>query len=161
MVRPQDIFPRGEGSLLDADTVDGLHARDLLNAVKPPSWDQIPGLPSTFPPAAHTHELQHHGSSHWLGGDDPAFPEEVAQGLAAAEHPSSSNPYVTRSSVARRYVMSSPSVVWTVAHNLGREPIVRVFTMGGQEIEAEVVHVSSNLVSVLFVEPTAGVLVVA
>lgn len=160
MIRPQDILPRGEGSLLDADTVDGLHARDILQKVRIPSWTEIPGLPKEFPPAPHTHELAKHGASHWSRDQDPVLPENIQGALSAAENPSRDNPYVTRTSVARVFSFSD-SREWAIPHNLGRYPLIRVFTAGRVEVEADVVHVSNNLALVRFEVPMSGSAVVA
>lgn len=34
MIKPQDIFPQGEGTTLDADTLDGRHWRDVISAIE-------------------------------------------------------------------------------------------------------------------------------
>lgn len=47
---------------------------------------------------------------------------------------------------------------WTINHNLGRRPNVQIRTLGGVEVDAEVIHVSENQVSVYFEIPTAGVI---
>jgi len=46
---------------------------------------------------------------------------------------------------------------WIVNHNLGRRPNVQVRTLGGAEVEVEVLHVSDNQVAVYFDVPMAGV----
>lgn len=50
----------------------------------------------------------------------------------------------------------SPLAEWTINHNLGFRPSVEVFSVGGAEIEADVVHVSLNQTRIYFVAPTAG-----
>jgi hypothetical protein len=45
---------------------------------------------------------------------------------------------------------------WTINHNLGYKPIVQVFDTGSQLIEAEVSHLSVNIVTILLTAPTAG-----
>lgn len=45
---------------------------------------------------------------------------------------------------------------WTVNHNLGYRPAVEVMNGGGEEIEAEVLHISVNQCRVTFNTPTAG-----
>lgn len=59
----KDIFPQGEGSTLDADTVDGRHYDDLVQALDEYlstatlPWDRITGKPEFYEPAKHTHVL--------------------------------------------------------------------------------------------------------
>lgn len=45
---------------------------------------------------------------------------------------------------------------WVIAHNLGYRPSVAVTSVGGIEVEAEVVHISSTLLEVRFATPYAG-----
>lgn len=45
---------------------------------------------------------------------------------------------------------------WVIAHNLGYRPSVAVTSVGGIEVEAEVVHISSTLLEVRFAAPYAG-----
>ena len=51
---------------------------------------------------------------------------------------------------------ASASSTWTVNHNLGREPVIQVLTAGGVEMEAAIVHVSSNQAQVNFASPQTG-----
>lgn len=50
----------------------------------------------------------------------------------------------------------TPIATWVINHNLGRRPLVGVFTVGGVEMMAEIIHVSLNQVQVFFDNPTAG-----
>lgn len=50
----------------------------------------------------------------------------------------------------------SPLAVWVINHNLGRRPLVGVFSVGGIEMMAEVIHTSTNQIQVIFDNPTAG-----
>lgn len=54
------------------------------------------------------------------------------------------------------YVQAAPSDLWNVNHNLGRRPIVAVYSVGGVEITADVVHLSINQLQVNFAAPVAG-----
>ena len=45
---------------------------------------------------------------------------------------------------------------WTINHNFGVRPNVSVYTAGGLEMLAEVLHVSVNQTQILFDSPTAG-----
>lgn len=48
------------------------------------------------------------------------------------------------------------ATIWDVAHNFGRIPQVRVFTIGGQEIEADILNISNNVVRITLTMPMAG-----
>lgn len=48
------------------------------------------------------------------------------------------------------------SLQWTIAHNLGRYPAISVFSLGGQEIEADVINLSTNVAQVNFNLPVTG-----
>lgn len=54
------------------------------------------------------------------------------------------------------HVQSAPSSAWVFNHNLGRRPIVGVFSMGGSEVLAEVLHVSINQAQIIFDSPISG-----
>lgn len=54
------------------------------------------------------------------------------------------------------HTQSSASTTWTVNHNLGRLPIVSLRSVGGVEIEGDVVHISTNQVQITFNVSTAG-----
>ena len=65
---------------------------------------------------------------------------------------------VRKVSTSRRFdfVQASPAAVWTINHNLGRPVAAAVYSVGGMELEADVVNISANQTQVLFVSPTAG-----
>lgn len=48
------------------------------------------------------------------------------------------------------------STVWTVNHNLGLRPTVSILDAGGNEVEADVVHMSANQLLIRFAIPVAG-----
>lgn len=56
------------------------------------------------------------------------------------------------------FVHSQPSAEaeWIVNHNLGVRPSVAVIDTGGNEIDAAVLHMSTNQLRIYFVTPTAG-----
>lgn len=54
------------------------------------------------------------------------------------------------------HTQSSPSVDWTVNHNLGFRPTVAVLTTGGVEVEAHVVHTSTTQLHVYLAAPATG-----
>jgi hypothetical protein len=54
------------------------------------------------------------------------------------------------------FTQASPATTWTINHNLGYRPVVELFSAGGVEMIAEVVHTTVNQVVVSFVVATAG-----
>ncbi len=50
----------------------------------------------------------------------------------------------------------SAASTWVVNHNLGREPAIQVLTPGGMEMEAAIVHVSTNQAQINFASPQTG-----
>jgi hypothetical protein len=55
------------------------------------------------------------------------------------------------------HVQDTSASEWVVNHNLGVYPTaVAVFLTSGQEIEADVVHMSTNQLRVFFVAPQSG-----
>ena len=54
------------------------------------------------------------------------------------------------------FVFNTPQTNWVINHNLGRRPLVGVFSVGGVEMWAEIVQVSLNQLIVYFDSPTAG-----
>lgn len=55
-----------------------------------------------------------------------------------------------------QYVQASPSLTWTVNHNLGWNPQVTILTLGGVEIEAAINHTSVNQFVVTFAVVQSG-----
>lgn len=76
---------------------------------------------------------------------DPASGRQVAEEVAAI--------LPTLSSYEQSF---SEATSWIVNHNLGRRPIVALFSQGGAEIMAEVIHISSNQFIAYFASPIAG-----
>lgn len=55
------------------------------------------------------------------------------------------------------HYQQEPATSWVVVHNLGREPIVRVF-VGNQEVQPmSITHNSSNQLTISFSSATAGI----
>lgn len=50
----------------------------------------------------------------------------------------------------------SAALTWTVNHNLGRFPIVALFTTGNVEFDAQIVHTNDNQFIVFFAAAIAG-----
>ena len=51
---------------------------------------------------------------------------------------------------------SVPAVEWIINHNLGFRPAVTLFTVGGVEMEGEVIHSTLNQFRALFNTPLTG-----
>ena len=54
------------------------------------------------------------------------------------------------------YEQTSPATTWTINHNLGYKPAVEVFSVGSQELDADVVNTSVNQTVIGFTTATAG-----
>lgn len=54
------------------------------------------------------------------------------------------------------HIQSAAAAVWTVAHNLGRRPVVQVFSAGGVEVWAAILHLNVNTVQISFQTPQTG-----
>lgn len=55
-----------------------------------------------------------------------------------------------------RHDQTAAAAVWTINHNFGRRAAVAVFSTGGREMLAEVLHTSENQATVYFDAPVAG-----
>jgi hypothetical protein len=65
---------------------------------------------------------------------------------------------VLEASATRSYVhnQTTPQSEWIVNHGLGYKPTVSVYTVGGVEMEAEIVHISDYQLRVRFGVPQTG-----
>lgn len=54
------------------------------------------------------------------------------------------------------FMQAQPQPQWLINHNLGYRPGVFIFSLGGVEIEATVIHASANQVLIHFNTATAG-----
>jgi hypothetical protein len=61
------------------------------------------------------------------------------------------------SAVAYVHAQRSAETVWTINHNLGLRPAVTLIDTGGNEIDADVIHISVNQLVIHFAIPVAGV----
>ena len=50
----------------------------------------------------------------------------------------------------------SNSVVWNINHNLGYKPNVSIIDYGNNNIEADIVYVDGNNVTINFMQPSSG-----
>lgn len=58
---------------------------------------------------------------------------------------------------ALEYTQTTPSTTWTIVHNLGYSPIVRVF-IGNAEVQPNSIeHTNANTVTIGFVTPQMGI----
>ena len=48
------------------------------------------------------------------------------------------------------------SQTWTINHNLGTRPTVSILDLGGNEVQADVAHMSANQLLIRFAIPIAG-----
>lgn len=54
------------------------------------------------------------------------------------------------------HVQSSASSTWTIAHNLGFRPSVKLLNSASQEVDADIVHLSNNVCIATFNLPITG-----
>lgn len=55
------------------------------------------------------------------------------------------------------FLQNTPSTTWIINHGLGYKPNVSVYTLGGQEIEADILHTNDNQTQIFFSVPTTGI----
>lgn len=60
------------------------------------------------------------------------------------------------SALGVEFQQATPSLTWNITHNLGRKPSVSILDAAGNELLADVQHVSNNAISVYFSVPTVG-----
>lgn len=88
-------------------------------------------------------------------GVDIVFPDEgidLVLGMPGLQGPRGPD------GVAESYthVQNVPSAAWTVNHNLGGRPVVAIFSVGGEEVDAQVIHVNNNQLMIYFSSAFAG-----
>lgn len=54
------------------------------------------------------------------------------------------------------HTQAEAATTWTVNHNLGTKPMIRVYTTGSVEVEAAITHNSTNQATVTFSTALAG-----
>lgn len=59
-------------------------------------------------------------------------------------------------SVGYNHVQSSPSTLWTIAHNLGYLPDVSTIDAGSNVVDGSISHLNPNTLTVSFNIPTSG-----
>lgn len=64
--------------------------------------------------------------------------------------------YGTSATSGYTFTQNTPLAEWTVAHNLGYKPLVQIFSLGSNQVEAEIVHLSINTFRVIFNNAFSG-----
>lgn len=54
------------------------------------------------------------------------------------------------------YTQTTSATPWIINHNLGFKPIFSVYSVGGVEVVANVIHISDNQTQIIFTTPAAG-----
>lgn len=54
------------------------------------------------------------------------------------------------------FVQSTPADTWIINHNLGYQPVIELFSVGGLVIEGTILHTSVNQAQVTYLLPVAG-----
>jgi hypothetical protein len=54
------------------------------------------------------------------------------------------------------HTQGSAASTWTVNHNLGFRPDVTIYSAGGREVEADVLHLNNNQTEIYFAAPFSG-----
>lgn len=54
------------------------------------------------------------------------------------------------------YTFNSPLTLWTITHNLGRRPSVEVYSIGGLNIFASILHLNNDIVEISFDAAQSG-----
>lgn len=70
--------------------------------------------------------------------------------------PGAQGPAGPAGAAAYIHTQSVAATVWTINHNRGSRPSVTLFSVGGVEFEAEIVHATVNQCLVYLSTPTAG-----
>jgi hypothetical protein len=142
----RDAIPAGRlkaGMFVSTDADKKLWRLDQLDPV---TWVEFAGVP---------------GGGDYAPIDSPEF---TGIPTAPTPEPGSDNDQIATtafvneaiSSIGYLYTQDSPALTWTINHDLGYRPAVELYTVGGMEFEAEVVHTSENQCVVYLVKATAG-----
>jgi hypothetical protein len=54
------------------------------------------------------------------------------------------------------FTQPTPSALWTINHNLGYDPVIELFSIGGLIIEGSITNIDTNTLTVAFNSPYAG-----
>ena len=76
------------------------------------------------------------------------------EGILALKAPETA---VGGSSLRFDFSQPTPSALWTIAHNLGKRPIVEVYTLGGERVDTpDILHLNDNTLQITLVATLAG-----
>lgn len=81
----------------------------------------------------------------------------ATQQVLTKASPADNDTYWTNVSLTRyTHTQGSASATWVVNHNLGYRPTVVVFSAGGIEVEATIIHISLNQTQISFNTAVTG-----
>jgi hypothetical protein len=75
-------------------------------------------------------------------------------------YPGTSTPIPTNAFDRLEFVQSTASTTWIWNHNLGYRPVPQIMNLGGQQISAQVEHISVNQIKVTLNPAQVGRIVV-
>jgi hypothetical protein len=92
------------------------------------------------------------------GGEKGLVPAPHAGDAANGKFLAADMTWTAPTAIPRSFVFSqeSAATVWTIPHNLGRFPVIRVFTAGGHEVDADIINLSVNVAQVNFSAALGG-----
>jgi hypothetical protein len=64
--------------------------------------------------------------------------------------------FVVVQNAALTFYFTTPASPWVINHNLSYVPSVKVYSMGGAEVDADVLNMNQNQVQINFVTPSTG-----
>lgn len=97
---------------------------------------------------------QFSGIASRIGGLDRLDTEAKGDLVAAINELAARSP--GGGAAAFTHLQPSASALWTINHNLGVRPAVTIVDAGGNEVEADVAHLSMNQLVIRFAVPIAG-----
>lgn len=115
-----------------------------LDALDPLTWTLFAGVDGDFAPVESP-----------LFTGTPKAPTAAA-GTQTDQIATTSFVHQELAAIGYLHTQNDPALTWTINHNLGYKPAVELYTIGGLEFEAEVIHTSSNQCVVQLVKEIAG-----
>lgn len=146
--RLAQVNPHGELLLAPSDpagTAAGTVGAHEAAADPHPQYLTAAEAAAAHAPLSHTHTPAEAGA-------DPAGTAASTVGA----HEAAADPHPQYRTPTFVHTQGSAATSWTVNHNLGFRPAVEVFSVGGAEIDAEVLHTSLNQTVISFNAATAG-----
>ena len=99
-----------------------------------------------------THAIKDEGG---VGPQGPGIPAGGVSGDVLVKI-DSTNYHTQWAASSYNYVQTLPSTTWTIAHNLGKKPIVMTYTVGGTSLIGTVTNLSNNVLEISFSAAVAG-----